>query len=148
MSNMVANIRGKTSVDHNELEEAVGSILILGIGFLQQMPEDMDVEMYKLRLGEGCHVEPQSSPLFDGARGQKGDIAAIRQIFCSGEFLPGHYDVNSMMGNLSMSLDRQYFGPPVNRFMPMRRELSPCDQIKNDNFKEVSRLLVYVCDYF
>ena len=138
---MVANIKSVNSITHNELEESVGPILVLAIGFVQQMPSDMDIEMYKLRLGEGCHVEAQSDPRFDAARGKNGDLGVIQQMFCFGEFLPGHCEVNSNMGNLSMLLDSQYFGAPVNRHMPMRRELSPSDTIKQENMRKVSFLL-------
>ena len=126
---MVANIKGVNSITHNELEESVGPILVLAIGFVQQMPSDMDIEMYKVRLGKGRHVEAQSDPRFDAARGKNGDLGVIQQMFCCGEFLPGHSVVNQNMGNLSMLLDSQYFGAPVNRHMLMRRELSPSDTI-------------------
>ena len=81
---------------------------------------------------------PQSSPLFDGARGKNGDTAVLQQMFVAGEFIPGFSDVNSNMGNLSMALDTQYYGAPVNRHLPIRRELSPSDSLKHENFAKVS----------
>jgi len=138
VSTMVESIKCVNSMAHNQLEESVGPILVLAIGFLQRMPREMDIEMYKLRIGGGCHVEPQSSPLFDGARGKNGDTAVLQQMFVAGEFIPGFSDVNSNMGNLSMALDTQYYGAPVNRHLPIRRELSPSDSLKHENFAKVS----------